>query len=311
VHPAGLLIVARTLAVDKVTAEVVAAMQRAGVEPILIKGPTLGKWLYDDQPRGYLDSDLVVDPARQAEAGRVLSALGFERHRYAWEIRRRLFHAGTWFRASDRGVVDLHLTLPGIRGASPEEVWAAISGRTVDWQLPGGVAVRAPDLATRALIVGLHAVHHLEHGAPERPLADLERAIDRAGTEVWQQAAALAEELRSGADLARALDALERGRELGRRIGLPAPASGREAAAGIERILATRGVRERGRAVRRALVPSPSYLRYTLPSARRGPVWLALAYVRRPFWLAAEFPKAYRAWRAGEPPACTPIRPRR
>ena len=297
--PFGLVTVAHALAVDKVTSEVAAAMQREGIDPILIKGPTTGDWLYDaDDARSYTDSDLVVSPAQQADAARVLGGLGFERQSYWWEVRKRLFHAGCWYRPPDKATVDLHLTLPGVSGASPEEVWEVVSRETVEWPLPNRVKVRTTNLPARALLVALHAVHHIDHGSEERPLADLTRAVERGDLETWTRAAELAVELRSGADLARALHAVDGGAELAAKLRLAAPATGYEGTVGIERILATRSRRERARAVRRALFPSPSYLRYTLPHARRGRGWLALAYVRRPFALAIRFPEAYRLWRA-------------
>jgi hypothetical protein len=297
VDTTDLITIARTLAVDTVTAEVVTALHAAGLEPILIKGPTISQWLYaDEAPRAYQDSDLLVDPAQQEQAAEVLAGLGFVRQRYAWEgVSERLFHAGAWHRPADHGTIDLHLTLPGTAGASPQEVWTAVSRRTVPWGLPGGITVRAPDLATRTMLVGLHAVHHIRDGGAKRPLADLALAVERVELPIWLDAAALAVDLRSGADLARALNVTPDGRDLARRIGLTVAATGHEDTIGIERILATRGIRERGRALRRALLPARSYLRYSSPLARRGRLGLTLAYAGRPFSLAAAIVRGY--WR--------------
>ena len=65
------------MAVDAVTAEVVSALADDGVDSLLLKGPSVADWLYDDDSRTYVDSDLLVAPDRMAAARATLERLGF------------------------------------------------------------------------------------------------------------------------------------------------------------------------------------------------------------------------------------------
>ena len=51
------------------------------------------------------------------------------------------------------------------------------------------------------------------------------------------------------------------------------------------------------RFVARTLVPPRGYMELWWPPARRGGLWLVVAYCRRPFWIAAHLAPAVRAWR--------------
>lgn len=66
----------RVLAVDRVTAEVVPALAAVGIRPILLKGPSIARWLYPSGGRSYGDTDLLVPPADFARAGSVLERPG-------------------------------------------------------------------------------------------------------------------------------------------------------------------------------------------------------------------------------------------
>src|SRR5919198_4186645 len=64
--------------VDSVAAEVVSALHDADVEPVLLKGPVLDRWLYERRaPRIYADVDLLVGRSEADRAGEVLAGLGF------------------------------------------------------------------------------------------------------------------------------------------------------------------------------------------------------------------------------------------
>jgi hypothetical protein len=290
----------RTLAVDATAAEVVGALRDAGVEPVLLKGPVLAEWLYDDgYPRPYVDADLLISPPQQSDAQRVLSRLGFIRIVRPWENERRVEHDSEWQRRGDLGAVDLHRTLPGVRGVSPETLWSHIWPRTVDWKMPapGGI-VRVLDEPGRALLVALHVAHHLTDGGESaRPLADLERVLARTPLPTWEAAAQLARRLRAEQQLARGLHAVSGGDVLAESLRLPAPSSGREAVEGIERLAATTGIRPRLHLLVRAVLPSPSYLRWSSSLARRGPVGLAAAYLVRPLWVLFHAFTGYFTWR--------------
>jgi hypothetical protein len=51
----------------------------------------------------------------------------------------------------------------------------------------------------------------------------------------------------------------------------------------------------RMRVVAREVVPAPAFMRLWSAAASRGPVGLALAYARRPIWLAVKLPAAIAA----------------
>ncbi|MCA1711243.1 MAG: nucleotidyltransferase family protein, partial [Actinobacteria bacterium] len=62
-----------SLAVDAQTAEVVQRLHQADVPCLLLKGPSIAGWLYNDgTPRPYGDSDLLVPPHAYATAAEVL-----------------------------------------------------------------------------------------------------------------------------------------------------------------------------------------------------------------------------------------------
>src|SRR5438270_41821 len=65
------------MAVDAVTAEVVTALDGAGVDCLLLKGPSIAGWLYEEGARTYSDTDLLVAPDRLPAARATLAELGF------------------------------------------------------------------------------------------------------------------------------------------------------------------------------------------------------------------------------------------
>src|SRR5256885_8541101 len=113
---------ARTLAVDALSAEAIAALRDAGVRSILLKGPALARWLYDDGSlRAYGDCDLLVDPRDVERAGQVLRRLGFSpfgERADAYTSAMAPPHAEGWTRGARKGeMVDLH---DGLFGAYPD-----------------------------------------------------------------------------------------------------------------------------------------------------------------------------------------------
>ena len=83
----------------------------------------------------------------------------------------------TWFRRSDRSVVDLHDTLFGVE-ADPEQAWALLSEETETMRI-GTLEVETLGHPARLLYVVLHAAQHESHRF-EQPLKDLERALRHA-----------------------------------------------------------------------------------------------------------------------------------
>ena len=114
VSPAGH--VARMLVLDAAAVEVTNKLRDARVESVLLKGPSVARWVYaEDEFRPYSDLDLLVAPGDLRRSLRVLSGLGFERvHSDA--------HAELLLRRPDQVTVDLHRLIVGV-GVRPEEAF--------------------------------------------------------------------------------------------------------------------------------------------------------------------------------------------
>src|SRR5947209_14507654 len=66
------------MAADRVTLELFDAFEAARVQALLLKGPSIAHWLYENpNDRTYGDTDLLVAPEHELEAEAVLAALGF------------------------------------------------------------------------------------------------------------------------------------------------------------------------------------------------------------------------------------------
>ncbi len=273
----------------------------------------MARWLYDDPgERTYVDIDLLVGPDQFEIAQHGLAELGFQLWPASGQARRgaqlgadgrpeEFAVAEEWVRGETlHEVVDLHRTLY-LLSASPALVWQRLSADTSQMEV-AHARVEVPSPAVSALIIGLHAA---KHGATlPAPLRDLQLALDRVDAGTWREAAALAKELGGGAAFAVGLRLDPRGRELADQLRLPAgprfvrllASSPPATALGVERIIAARGVRARLRLAGRALAPSPASMRNVHPLARQGGWGLAVAYLWRPFYLAARLPRGVHAW---------------
>ena len=149
----------------------------------------------------------------------------------------------------------------------------------------------------------LHAAHHGE--AWGKPIADLELAIARVDEATWREVAALARRLEATEPLSAGLRLTRDGTELATRLGLPAPSSVTVAllagspppvALGIEQLARARSLRERAAILWHKLVPPPEFIRHWQPKGTDTTVGLAKAYVRRPFWILLQLPRALRTW---------------
>jgi hypothetical protein len=292
---------ARSLAVDGWTTEAMAALSRAGVEALLLKGPVLTRWLYDPgDERGYADADVLVAPGAITSAEAVLERLGYALKDREGEESRLISgpHAQTWWRESDGALVDLHHTLPG-QVLAEDLVWNELSRRAVALPLGGG-AVRALDEPSRAVLVALHAVHH----GPDHPASmdDLRRAAVRVPDAIWKEAAGIAQAIVALPRFAEGLALLPESREVAARLRLPdsdvlAALERNNLASGWERLSRADGIGARVRLVWRELFPTPAFMHWWAPRARRSRLALAAAYVYRLGWLAVHVAPGWRAWR--------------
>ena len=284
--------VARSLALDLATGEVVGALTRAGIESLLLRGPAVARLYPDGEARPYVDVDLLVAPGDERRAGAVLAALGFAQVVEDEELRgHRPLHAHEWLRSRDGAAVDLHRSLSGV-GVPPCEVWRALSAGPEAITV-GRVATRVPSAAATALAVALHAAHHGPGRA--QSLRDLEVAVERLPLQTWQAAAALGARLAALPSLAAGLRLLPAGAELAGRLALaeavPVAVALRASGApplalGLDWLLETQGSRAKVALLLRTLAPTPGALRSWRALARRRRYGLLAAYLSHPFWLA-------------------------
>jgi hypothetical protein len=284
---------------------VVRALRDAGVPSILLKGPVLMSLLYDErEPRAYTDCDLLVPLEDHERAEEVLKSLKFVRDSSDDELRARFgpAHADPWLRASDGGVVDLHRALSGMRlGAS--DVWGEIAAGAGTMAI-GGTPVQVPRPAACAVIVALHAAHH-DVAELAHPLEDLARSIDRLPLDTWAEAARIADKLHAVPPFALGLRLLAPGRALANRLGMPSAdlveaslgrRPGGRTALGFARLAGRRGVRAKAALVLEELFPSPRFMRWWTPLARRGRIGLSVSYLWRVVWLLLQAIPGVRGW---------------
>jgi hypothetical protein len=299
--PAHLRAPLRALGVDATAAEVVPALNLAGCESIVLKGPTFQRELYEvGSTRPYDDLDLLVSPRDMDVAGAVLERAGFTLaldHRDHSTLAEP--HAQEWQRPTGARV-DLHWKLPGV-GARASDAWVVLEARSVPFRL-GVTSARGLDRVGIALLVALHAAHH--DASLPKPRNDLARAVERFDLEIWGKAALLAERLdareafvaglrldRSGAAVCDTLR-LREAPSAHRSLMTSGPPPG---AFGLLAITEAR--RGRLRATRDALLPPPEFMRFVYPLARRGRGGLVLAHCLRLLVRARSFPAALRAVR--------------
>jgi hypothetical protein len=293
-------LLSRRAQLDTAAAEAIDAFARAGVRALLLKGAALARALYGPgEERGYFDVDLLVAPGDRSRAEGVLAELGYGNlsSRYGVDDMAGVLHAEVWSRTIvgfGNVAIDLHWRLEGCT-VPPEVAWAALSRDPVSVVVDGR-SVPALGPAAMALHVALHAAQHGPEDA--KAMGDLRKAIERFPPARWQQAATLAERVGATESLAGGLRVLPAGGVLADDLGLPAADEllwdlGNRGARPrgtfhLEALAEARTLRERAYVLRRALVPSPDWIRWEVAWADRGTPFLAAAYVlhllRAPLW---------------------------
>ena len=288
------------------------AFAAASIESILLKGPTIATWLYaNDRPRLYADSDLLIQRSDWSKAQGIMRELGFADSLGQLAHPRMESGAGyPWARLADRAEVDLHCTLFGL-GAEPEAVWDALFS-SAEHEPIGGANVRTSSHPARLVHIALHAVQHggEDQANPmlaleRRPMVDLERAVTLVPLSTWVKARELAEQLDGGAAFAAGLSLIPDGKELAAAIG----ARGEYAVKTmlrLENVPMSEGFAELSEAkgfgaklalLVREVFPTPAFMRWWKPLARRGPLGLATAYAWRFVWLTYRAIPGYLTWR--------------
>lgn len=293
---------ARNLAADLCAAEVFAALNSEGIEAILLKGPSLARWLYDEgEIRPYADVDFLVAPGSVVPTENVLRRLGYEWFRIDTIKGDRPKHARIWVRPRDKATIDLHRHIAGV-GVSDDQVWEALSSSTDTFDLRGiqVTCLSAPGLAFHV------AMHASQHGRESRKcLDDLSRAIERASLEEWRRAVDIARDLGALPHFVAGLGYDPRGEGLLEELALEA-----EPSMGV--VLREQGTRDLVLGfdwlvrlpwhkkivwILRKTFPPPDFLRAWMELKLDRPRSLFVGYLIRPFWLLRRAPAAFRIFR--------------
>ena len=281
------LAAARCLALDALAVRTWSLLTTAGIDCLLIKGPVTGLRLYPERPgrRRYTDVDLLVRVEEFDAAQDVLRNNGYRWMLAAIRDGEYPWHETAW-QASDSSdlVVDLHRGLAGVQNAQMlfDQLWT--SRDTMDLC---GTAIAIPGLAATALILALHAANP---GRGLKPLDDIHRARETFDIDVWRDAAEIARACDAESGCRAGLELLDQGRQLADDLGLGGAVRADQWLGGRQRhrisvnlamALDEPGTAAKIKHVLRRVLPSPGFVRLWDVSARRGPGWLALAYLRR------------------------------
>jgi len=292
----------RNLAVDRVTLEVLVALEERGLDAILLKGPAHAQWLYDPPHlRTYSDTDLLVGPDAVAETEEILTRLGFELPEIYSEGDRPT-HEHAWVRHRDGARVDVHWNLDG-SSVDAATAWSVLSWEpdTIDL---GGRDVKVLPVEGRALHVALHAAQHgSELGTA---VDDLARAVS-IDPAIWVRARELADQTGALVSMSAGLRLDPRGAEIADRLGLPTEIprelslqiANQKHALALRWVLSQKGLAPKMRFIVDNLFPRPSFMRQWSSLARKGALGLALAYLWRPVHLAVHLVIALRGLRKG------------
>jgi hypothetical protein len=288
------------LTLEAQAVEVTTALERSGIPSIVLKGPSVIRWLYPVTTDRYsVDIDLLVAPADLARSEAALAELAFE----PFEPRREDKHARSWVRPGRPLPVDLHRGLVGV-GVDDRTAWGVLSEITERLDVRGAtLSVLQPH--GRALHLALHAAQ--EKRGKEQALRDLGRGLDLLELEVWRGAHDLAVELDALPYLGAGLRLLPAGEAVARELQLPwrvttevalRTAGAPDLSLGMNHLLELEGTMPRLRYAASRAFPAPAAMRAWSPLARRGRLGLLAAYGWRVPWLASRLVPALRAVRA-------------
>lgn len=301
--PAGvtsLTAAALMLDLDTRTAEVTRRLSEHGIRSILLKGPAIAKWLYNDgSTRLYRDSDLLVAPDQIAAAEHLLIGWGYRHPPLDDLVGDRPWHAHFW----TNGVhsIDLHRTLIGA-GIPPQRVWDYLAART-DRMRIGGEQLEVLATPPRLAHVALHAAQ--DGVRLGRPLEDLERAVEQLGLDDWTRACEVAFELGAAPAFSAGLRLVPAGSAIAERLALPhvtdsevllRAQGGPTLSLGFDWLWRIPGAAAKSRFLRSKLLPPADFMRAWTPLARHGLVGLVLSYPWRVIWLILKAPRGFIEW---------------
>jgi hypothetical protein len=263
-------------------------MQDADIPAILLKGPSIARWLYPAGGRTYVDTDLLVPAPEFSRAETVLRSLGFTEevpglHSFEQGVETAFARRAELGRGPG-GTVDLHRNLPML--PTPDRLlWEAFSAETETVPV-GGVELRVLGRTALALHVVVHAV---QHGFQFHTDEDLRRAMTVMSADDWRPVAYLAERLGIAGILGFGLRHHPAGAEIADSLTLPflSPAdpwawmlSAPRGSASLTELWSAPTLRAKAQRIRWTLLPSPAWIRHVsrLPNAHG--YTLLLAYAR-------------------------------
>jgi hypothetical protein len=284
----------RGLLVDQVTAEVVAALDAADIASILLKGPSIARWLYPAGGRSYRDTDLLVRARDFARAETILKELGFVNlvaGLHPIEIGTGLEAETPYGRlrgpGHPGGKVDLHRNLPGWT-TPPDLLWATFTAESETMKV-AGTEVRILNHTAVALHVVDHAV---QHGFRFHTDEDLRRVLATLSLADWQAVAELARRLAVADILDYGLRRHAAGIAVADRLDLPPLAlvdspfrwsnvGGPPGAISFSVLIATPGWRAKGVRILSTIFPSPAWIRRSSGHPQAHGRTLVFAYLQR------------------------------
>src|SRR5687767_1957088 len=148
-----------TSQVDAVAVAAFSVLAGAGVDAILLKGASFGRWLYEPtEPRSYGDVDVLVSQSVFSTAESALAAGGFGRRGLSTEGQESGWKHVTWIHLKTGIVLELHRTIFGPE-SDPDVVWETLSRRTEALEMEGrSVPVLTP--SARLMHVAVHVAQH-------------------------------------------------------------------------------------------------------------------------------------------------------
>jgi hypothetical protein len=166
------------------TVPVVAALESAGIETMLLKGvPLLVTWYRNHAVRPMSDIDVVIEPGRIHEAVAILRGLGWARIDTAQDDDLKYRHA-MLFRDAAGTELDLHwhFMFEACNDAADAAFWSG--ARPLDF---GGVATRQPDPALALLLIVIHGMR-FNPMPPVRWIPDALSIVHGAGADLdWHR----------------------------------------------------------------------------------------------------------------------------
>lgn len=292
-----------TLTIDRATVAVCSALASAGIEHVLLKGPSTAQWLYaDPAQRTYVDTDLLLQRRDLTAAVDAFKQLGLAAPLGGASEHEQEGHSVVLRPTGDGGSeVDLHRGLPGV-GVDDDALWAALSRhRSMQTLLPQEIVIL--DEVGRSLVVVLHAARNgLIDGQSTQDLRLLvTREID------WPAVLDLADEVDARPALARGLRLLPEGADVVRLLGLETTTSlemelraaqAPALAYGLERLAHTAGPKAKVQLLARELWPTAAFLQYWADRVGLGGRPNRQLRGDRLRYLLREAPPAVRAWTA-------------